>query len=352
VTFVTDSTPPDTTITAHPADPTSSTSASFSFTGSDDQTPPAALTFECKLDSSTFAACISPKSYSGLSLGSHTFAVRAKDAAGNVDTSPASFTWQIHAATSLLYNGAQIVNVGTPFQPAAKLSSAATACVGSKQISFTLDRNPLSGAAGSYLLGTAMTDSSGQATVSPAIATGTWQEGVYDLTASFAGTASCDPSSDEATLTVASPGTAGNGGGWYTLSGSGRVNFGFTVRKVDDRCTTNCAYKGQLLLVNNGKWRLKGDLTAYSKTAAGQGAASGTGDLYWWDATLNGGLGDWALAQSGVSYTISFYDSGKNGKASTDTFGVKIVYAPVPPQPSSLPNSEPQFLKGGDVKVS
>jgi hypothetical protein len=352
VTFVTDSTPPDTTITAHPVDPTSSTSASFSFTGSDDQTPSAALTFECKLDGGAFAACTSPKTYSGLSLGSHTFAVRATDAAGNVDASPDSFTWQIHAATSLLYNGVQIVNVGTPFQPAAKLSSTVTACAASQQISFTLDRNPVSGATGPYLLGTAITDGSGQATVSPAVASGAWLEGVYDLTASFAGTASCDQSSDEATLTVASPGTAANGGGWYTLSGSGRVNFGFTVRKVDDKCTSNCAYKGQLLLVNNGKWRLKGDLTAYSKTATGQGAASGTGDLYWWDATLNGGLGDWALAQSGVSYTISFYDSGKNGKASTDAFGIKTVYAPVSPQPASLPNSAPQVLKGGDIRVS
>jgi hypothetical protein len=45
---------------------------------------------------------------------------------------------------------------------------------------------------------------------------------------------------------VSSPGAAATGGGWYTLSGSGRVNFGFTVRKVDSTCASNCAYKGQL----------------------------------------------------------------------------------------------------------
>ena len=82
------------------------------------------------------------------------------------------------------------------------------------------------------------------------------------------------------------------------------------------------------------------------------GRASGTGNLYWWNASLNGGLGDWALAQSGVSYTINFYDSGKSGKSSTDTFGIRIVYTPVAPQPSALPNATPQLLKGGDIKVS
>lgn len=55
----------------------------------------------------------------------------------------------------------------------------------------------------------------------------------------------------------------------------------------------------------------------------------------------NGGLGDWALAQSGVSYTISFYDSDKSSKSSSDTFGIRIVYTSVAPQP----------LKGGDIKV-
>ena len=84
----------------------------------------------------------------------------------------------------------------------------------------------------------------------------------------------------------------------------------------------------------------------------GKGAASGVGDLYWWDQSLNGGLGDWVLAQSGVSFTINFYGSGKTGKASTDAFGINIHYSPVsPPGASSLPASAPIQLKGGDIKV-
>jgi uncharacterized delta-60 repeat protein len=84
-----DATAPDTTLTASPAAVTNATGASFSFTATE------AGTFECKLDAGAFAACTSAKSYSGLAAGSHTFQVRAKDALGNTDASPATWTWTI-----------------------------------------------------------------------------------------------------------------------------------------------------------------------------------------------------------------------------------------------------------------
>src|SRR5207302_1905101 len=81
--------PPTPTITSTPANPTNQTSASFSF--SDSQT---GVSFLCQLDSSAFTVCSSPATYSGLSQGSHTFSVKARDAAGN-QSAAASFTWTV-----------------------------------------------------------------------------------------------------------------------------------------------------------------------------------------------------------------------------------------------------------------
>ena len=92
---VPDTTAPDTSITANPPGSTSSTGASFSFTGSD---AVGVTGYDCQLDSASWAACSSPKAYSGLAVGSHTFRVRARDAAGNVDASPASYSWNVTTA--------------------------------------------------------------------------------------------------------------------------------------------------------------------------------------------------------------------------------------------------------------
>ena len=85
----TDGTAPETTILTNPVALTNSTSATFTFTSTE------AGTFECKLDSGSFAACSSPQTYNGLSEGNHSFQVRAKDLAGNTDQTPASFSWMI-----------------------------------------------------------------------------------------------------------------------------------------------------------------------------------------------------------------------------------------------------------------
>jgi parallel beta-helix repeat protein len=92
-----DTTAPETTITAQPPATTTLTTASFSFTGTDDVSAAGALTFECALNAGAFAPCTSPRTYSSLTPGAYTFRVRATDAAGNVDQSPASFSWTIQA---------------------------------------------------------------------------------------------------------------------------------------------------------------------------------------------------------------------------------------------------------------
>src|SRR5207248_2568264 len=86
-----DATPPDTSIgPSQPAALTTVTGATFDFSSNE-----AGSTFECRLDGGSSSSCTTPRTYSGLADGSHIFEVRATDQAGNVDTSPAAYIWQI-----------------------------------------------------------------------------------------------------------------------------------------------------------------------------------------------------------------------------------------------------------------
>jgi len=97
-----DTTPPETTIDAGPPSPTTASSASLSFSSE------AGATFECRLDGGAWAACGSPKTYASLADGVHTFDVRATDAAGNTDPTPASHAWTVAAGSP----GAPVISSG------------------------------------------------------------------------------------------------------------------------------------------------------------------------------------------------------------------------------------------------
>ena len=88
-----DLTPPDTMITQHPAALDNSVDVAIEFTATEPGT------FECQLDGAGFAACTTPDMLTGLSDASHTFDVRAIDTAGNVDDTPASWTWTVDSTT-------------------------------------------------------------------------------------------------------------------------------------------------------------------------------------------------------------------------------------------------------------
>jgi len=84
-----DTNPPNTSITGQPKAKTKKKQATFEFTS----TEPGS-SFECSLNGASFTSCTSPLALKG-KKGKNSFAVRAKDAAGNVDPTPATFDWKV-----------------------------------------------------------------------------------------------------------------------------------------------------------------------------------------------------------------------------------------------------------------
>ena len=79
-----DTVAPDTTITSGPSGVSSTATPTYTFTASE-----APASFQCRVDGAPFAACSSPHTTTPLANGVHTFSVRAIDAAGNTDATPA-----------------------------------------------------------------------------------------------------------------------------------------------------------------------------------------------------------------------------------------------------------------------
>jgi hypothetical protein len=98
-TFTVDATAPDTQIDSGPAagstvaDPT----PSFGFSATE-----AGSTFECRVDGEAFAACTSEHTTASLDDGQHTFEVRATDAVGNADGSPATRPFNVDAVPNVV----------------------------------------------------------------------------------------------------------------------------------------------------------------------------------------------------------------------------------------------------------
>ena len=81
---------PETTITAKPAAVTNSKTATFEFTSNESK-----VYFEMSLNGAAYAATTTPLTLNNLADGTYTLAVRAVDAAGNKDASPATYTWTV-----------------------------------------------------------------------------------------------------------------------------------------------------------------------------------------------------------------------------------------------------------------
>jgi len=81
---------PTVTLSQTPGAFSKTNSVSFSFSGMSSNST--ISSYECSIDNGAYAACTSPKSYTGLTEAVHTFAARAKDALGQT-SSPASYSF-------------------------------------------------------------------------------------------------------------------------------------------------------------------------------------------------------------------------------------------------------------------
>lgn len=113
-----DLTPPETMITAGPAPLTNSRTATIEFTGTDNLV---VTSFQRSLDGGPFETATSPLNLAALADGPHVLEIRASDAAGNLDATPATLNWTVDATAPTL---------GLPANIIAEATSATGAAVG------------------------------------------------------------------------------------------------------------------------------------------------------------------------------------------------------------------------------
>src|ERR1022692_4832257 len=193
--------PPTPVITSTPSNPTNETSASFSFTDTE-----TGVSFFCQLDGSAFSACSSPTTYSGLSLGNHTFSVKAQDAAGN-QSAAATFSWTIGVMPTVssvspnngpAAGGTAVTITGTNFAAGATVTFGGTAATNVVVVSGTqITATTPAHAAGTVTVTVTVNSQSGNLsngfTYNPAVAI------------AFAQVAAATPQSPTATVSVTYP---------------------------------------------------------------------------------------------------------------------------------------------------
>ena len=128
-----DTDPPETSITSAPPDLSASGDATFAFAADEPGS-----TFECALDGGSYASCSSPLTYTGLADGAHSFAVRATDAAANVDPTPASRTWTIDATAP----NVSLADPGAYVRGTVALNASADDGSGSGVAALVIQRSP------------------------------------------------------------------------------------------------------------------------------------------------------------------------------------------------------------------
>jgi hypothetical protein len=213
----------------------------------------------------------------------------------------------MYPSLEIQYSGETYLPAGTKSGILKAQLSGPSLCLNDQTVTFKRDVN----GDGTYetLVSTQKTDPSGLASTSLG---GLVDGGIYEVEFSTP-EGYCNAAVNTETLMVAGSGDSSNGGGFYNLTGAGRINLGYTLQVKTTK--TGTTVTGQILWHLQGKTRLKGNITAYNKacpsgTTAPSGTTcaylTGTGDLYAWNSTTN----SWILTTSNVGFQVTVADGG------------------------------------------
>jgi hypothetical protein len=127
-----DTTPPQTQIESAPPNPSTSSTAAFTYSADEPET-----TFECVLDGGGFAPCPAAGiAYTGLGNGPHSFQVRAIDPSSNVDPSPAGYSFDV------VLGSAPLASPGPAAAPPPAATPKPDTAISAKPAAKTRDRTP------------------------------------------------------------------------------------------------------------------------------------------------------------------------------------------------------------------
>ncbi|MFZ2227870.1 MAG: ice-binding family protein [Candidatus Nanopelagicaceae bacterium] len=200
---------------------------------------------------------------------------------------------------------------GTTLTLSAVASPKSGAGVCSGPISFSLNKNPLTGVVGSYPL------------TSPATTTN-WMLGEYRLVAAYPGDGYClAATSNSMELNV---GTQTNVESRVALSGAGsyaspfgKASFNLLIKSTLPIFDTSTVVAGKATWMVPKQWKFQGALTTYS-LVNGVGTATGSGILYTWNRPNH--RGKWFAVTTGatqvtVKFTVSKSTTGKKSRPIT-----------------------------------
>lgn len=278
--------------------------------------------------------------------GTTTVTWTATDHSGNHASCAQSVVLTVNSSATTVSAGDIFLERGHRITPTAALGSTSATCVAGRTVTFSLDRNPRTGVAGQYQVGSAGTTSTGAATA-PSLPTQDWRAGVYRMTVTAqAANPACGPAQADAEVAVVDDSSLAGGAGTYGGAGSPTSHFGFTVNPKPHH-----SFTGQLVVETPGNWLFVGTVNTY-RTVCTSGVATGTGTLYAWDPSQNAGTGGWVSRAPDVPFTAKFSqrDCRHGPDFDTASFGILIGYTPQPTDPH-LPSTPPVAILSGRIRL-